>query len=302
MERFLIILLAAACLFLLLRAYTAERNLRSAARQLREVLRRKGGGPLRLETPNPAAEDLMEQINILLELRAADESAWREREGALRRQIANVSHDLRTPLTSILGYLQLLEGESLSEEERREYLTVVEGRARNLQDLITGFYDLSRLEGGEYPLSLERVEPGKILSGLLASFYGDFEGAGFQAEVSLEEGCAILADPGGVTRVYTNLIRNALDHGRETLEVRLYREGERVVTSFRNGCQGLAEEDLPHVFDRFYTADKTRTGRNTGLGLAIVKTLTQQMGGEASAALEGERFTVTVSWRAERPL
>jgi len=74
------------------------------------------------------------------------------------------------------------------------------------------------------------------------------------------------------------------------------------VTSFRNGCQGLAEEDLPHVFDRFYTADKTRTGRNTGLGLAIVKTLTQQMGGEASAALEGERFTVTVSWRAERPL
>ena len=66
MERFLIILLAAACLFLLLRAYTAERNLRSAARQLREVLRRKGGGPLRLETPNPAAEELMEQINPAL--------------------------------------------------------------------------------------------------------------------------------------------------------------------------------------------------------------------------------------------
>ena len=296
MACWVIVILAAACLFLLLRIYGAERNLRSAARQLKETMS-SGRGRLRLESPNPAAEALMDQINILLELRAADEASYRDREQALRRQIANVSHDLRTPLTSIMGYLQLLEGENLSEADRREYLEVVAGRAKALQTLITSFYDLSRLEGGEYPISLERVEPGKILSGLLASFYGDFEGAGFQVEVSLEDGAAILADQGGVTRVYTNLIRNALDHGRKTLAVRLYQEGDQVVTAFTNGCTGLTEEDLPHVFDRFYTADKTRTGHNTGLGLAIVKALAGQMGGAAAALLEGDCFTVQVSWK-----
>ena len=297
-----VVILCALCLALLLRTAAAERNLRSAARQLREVLAGGGASRLRLEAPNRAAEALMDEINRLLELRQADEAAWRGREQALRRQIANVSHDLRTPLTSILGYLQLLEEEGLGEAERREYLAVVRGRARALQELITGFYDLSRLEGGEFPLVRERVEPAKVLSELLASFYGDFEEAGFRVEVSLAEG-AVLADPGGLLRVYTNLIRNALEHGQDTLEVRLFPEGDRLVTRFANGCAGLTAEDLPHLFDRFYTADKTRTGRNTGLGLAIVRTLARQMGGEVSAALEEDRFSISLSLPAapDRP-
>ena len=301
MELLVIVILCGLCLFLAVRAGIAERSLRSAARQLRDAVAGGGVTRLRLVAPNRAAEELMDEINRLLELRQADEAVWRGREQALRRQIANVSHDLRTPLTSILGYLQLLEDEGLGEEERREYLAVVRGRSKALQELITGFYDLSRLEGGEYPLVRERVEPAKVLSELLASFYGDFEEAGFQVEVSLEEG-AVLADPGGLLRVYTNLIRNALEHGRDTLEVRLFREGDRMVTRFANGCTGLTEEDLPHLFDRFYTADKTRTGRNTGLGLAIVRTLVRQMGGEASAQLEGGCFAVTLSWPAARTL
>ena len=301
MEILAIVILCGLCLFLAVRAGVAERSLRSAARQLRSAMEGGGASRLKLEAPNRAAEELMDAINRLLELRQADEAEWRGREQALRRQIANVSHDLRTPLTSILGYLQLLEEEGLSEAERREYLAVVRGRSKALQELITGFYDLSRLEGGEFPLVRERVEPAKVLSQLLASFYGDFEEAGFRVEVALEEG-TILADPGGVLRVYTNLIRNALEHGRDTLEVRLFRAGDKMVTRFANGCTGLTAEDLPHLFDRFYTADKTRTGRSTGLGLAIVRTLVRQMGGEAAAELEGERFAITLSWPVARNL
>ena len=95
----------------------------------------------------------IQKARRMLELRQADRASFRERERSLRRQIANVSHDLRTPLTSILGYLQLLEDEALPAAERREYLAVVASRAKALQSLITSFYDLSRLEGGEYPLS-----------------------------------------------------------------------------------------------------------------------------------------------------
>ena len=208
-----------------------------------------------------------------------------------------MSHDLRTPLTSILGYLQLLEDPKLPEGERREYLAVVESRAKALQSLITGFYDLSRLEGGEYPLEQEPVNLYTSLSGLLAAFYNDFTDRNFDMTVELAQHLPpVQADNGGVLRVFTNLIRNALDHGRGKMTVRLWQEGERVVSLFANETDELTAEDLPHIFDRFFTSDKMRTGRNTGLGLAIVKTLAEQMGCQLTAELTDGMFAIRVQW------
>lgn len=292
-----LIVLAALCVGLGIRVYAVERALRSAAGQLREREETGSGVRIRMAAPNSSAEELVAAVNGLLELRQKEEADYRRREQALRQQIANVSHDLRTPLTSILGYLQLMEGENLPEEERREYLAVVESRAKALQSLITGFYDLSRLEGGEYPLEREPVNLYTSLSGLLAAFYNDFTDRGFDMTVELEENLPpVLADSGGVLRVFTNLIRNALDHGKGRMTIKLYREGEQVVSLFANETDELTEEDLPRVFDRFFTSDKMRTGRNTGLGLAIVKTLTQQMGCGVSATLEDGMFAIRVTW------
>ena len=297
MEFVCLLLCAGLCLW----TWNQRRSLRSAARQLRELERTGSAVRLRLRAPNRSAEELLDAVNVLLELRQADWAAGRERERSLRQQIANVSHDLRTPLTSILGYLQLLEDETLSPEERREYLEVVKGRAKALQGLITSFYDLSRLEGGEYPIRRERVDLYNSLSGLLAAFYNDFTDGGFDMEVDLQEDLPpVLADPAGVLRVFTNLIRNALDHGRGRMEIRLFLEEGRVVSLFRNEAGDLAPEDVPHVFDRFFTADKMRTGRNTGLGLAIVKALAEQMGCGLEAALEDGMFSVRILWSQER--
>lgn len=293
----LCILLAVVCAGLGLWVWTQHRALKEAAAQLEELVRGDSTTRLRMAVPNRAAEELLEEVNRLLEQRREDQSHWLERERSLRQQIANVSHDLRTPLTSILGYLQLMEGEDLPEEERREYLAVVESRARALQSLITGFYDLSRLEGGEYPLEREPVNLYTSLSGLLAAFYNDFTDKGFDMTVELEENLPpVQADSGGVLRVFTNLIRNALDHGRGRMTIKLYREGDQVVSLFANETDELTQEDLPRVFDRFFTSDKMRTGRNTGLGLAIVKTLTQQMGCGVTAALEDGMFAIRVTW------
>ena len=292
------VVLALVCLGLGLRVYAVERSLRRAARQLEEQARSGSTARILMAAPNAAAEDLLGQVNRLLELRQADEARYQERERELRRQIANVSHDLRTPLTSILGYLQLLEGDTLTAQERGEYLTIIEGRARALQSLITSFYDLSRLEGGEYPLKREQVDLYSVLSSLLAAFYGDLEQAGFEVSVELQEGLpAVWGDSGGVLRVFTNLIRNAMDHGSGRLEIRLYRERDSVVSSFTNDAGGLTQEDAEHVFERFFTSDKNRTGRNTGLGLAIVKALVGQMGHQVSAFLREGRFTIAVGWK-----
>lgn len=298
MQMVIIVVLALVCIALALRVYTVERALRDAARQLEEREQAGSSTRLLLAAPNASAERLLERINGLLELRQADEADYRRREKAFREQISNVSHDLRTPLTSILGYLQLLEDGGLSDKERREYLNIVEGRARALQSLITSFYDLSRLEGGEYPITRERVDLYAVLSELVAEFYNDLASSGLEVSVELEEGLpCVWGDPAAVPRVFTNLIRNALDHGVGTLAIRLYRSGGEVASTFTNGSGGLEEEDVRHVFERSYTSDKNRSSHNTGLGLAIVRALTEQMGCRVEAALDGALFAITVYWK-----
>ena len=290
----LLALLVLLCLGLGLRLYALERDIRSCARQLHS-----GRPRVSMAAPNAAAEELLTAINALLDLREQEEGDYRRQERAIRQQIANISHDLRTPLTSILGYLQLLEGEGLTTEERREYLAIVQGRAKALQSMIVRFYDLSRLEGGEYPLSRERVDLYHMLSELVAEFYNDFEG--FDMTVELLEGLpSVTADPAGVLRVFTNLIRNAMEHGRSRMSILLYQEGDEVVSVFANDAPGLTSEDVEHVFDRFFTADKMRTGQSTGLGLAIVKALVERMGHTVSAELEGDLFRVVVRWQTAK--
>ena len=287
-------LLALLCLGLGLRLYALERDIRTCARQLRA-----GRPRVSMAAPNAAAEELLTAVNALLDLREREEGDYRRQEQAIRQQIANVSHDLRTPLTSILGYLQLLEGEGLTAEERRESLSIGQGRARALQSMIVSFYDLSRLEGGEYPLSRERVDLYHVLSQLVAEFYNDF--TDFDMTVELREGLpTVTADPAGVLRVFTNLIRNALEHGRKRMSILLYQEGGEVVSVFANDAPDLTPEDVEHVFDRFFTADKMRTGQSTGLGLAIVKALVERMGHTVSAELEGDLFRVTVRWQTAK--
>ncbi|NCB62788.1 MAG: HAMP domain-containing histidine kinase [Clostridia bacterium] len=291
------IILSLLCAALALRLFAVERNARAAVRQLRERAETDSSVRLRLDAPSAAAEELLIAVNQLLELRENEAAAYRSQERTIRQQIANVSHDLRTPLTSILGYLQLLEGDALSPEERKEYLDIVQGRAKSLQSLITGFYDLSRLEGGEYPLNREKVDLYGTLSSLVAEFYNDFIDRGFDMTVELQEGLPLIrADSGGVLRVFTNLIRNALEHGEKRLSIRLYKEGNALVTAFANDARDISGEDIDRVFERFYTADKMRTGQSTGLGLAIVRSLTARMGHGVSAKLQDGMFVIEVRW------
>lgn len=293
-----LILLSFLCAGLLLRVYALERDLRAGAKQLKQRRVEESGAPLRLAAPNAAAEAMLGEVNLLLKDAEGERADFRAREQALRRQIANVSHDLRTPLTSILGYLQLLEGQGLDDKQRREYLDVIASRAKVLQELIASFYDLSRLEAGEYPMSREKVDLRKVISPLLAAFYSDLEAA-FEVTVDLPENLPpVWGDKAALSRVYANLIRNALEHGSGTLTIQAGITPMGVETRFSNGGAELAQEQVPRVFDRFFTSDQTRSGRNTGLGLAIVKALCEQMGGTVRAELHGSEFAVILNWRA----
>ena len=271
------------------RCHTLERGLLQAAQRMKAQLSNETTVRLALPCPSRGAEQLLAGLNDLLELRQQERADYRRKEQQL--------HDLRTPLTSILGYLQLLEEEDLSPEKREEYFQIVEGRASTLQSFIASFYDLSRIEGGELPLERELVDLGRTLSDQLAAAYEQIEEAGLEMEVDVADGLPpVWADSGAVTRIFSNLLTNALRHGTGALSVKLYREGGCIVSAFSNQAEGITAEDVDHVFERFYTADKMRTGQSTGLGLAIVKALAERMGHTAAARWEDGWFTVLVRW------
>lgn len=250
---------------------------------------------LTLPTPDASLELLIREINFLLSDRQNAAADYRGKEADIRRQIANISHDLRTPLTSILGYTQLMSTPDISESDRSDFCQIVEKRARTLQTLLTGFYDLSRIESGEYPLEITPIALEPPLTRTLAAFYEDFTTQGIEPDVSISPNLPLInADETAVTRIFTNIIQNIIKHGTGPVQITLAQEAYGVTAQFKNPAGNLSPEDAASVFDRFFTADRMRTGQNTGLGLAIVKQLAEAMGHQVEATLEGEQFVLTL--------
>lgn len=274
-----------------------RRNIRKARTDLERINREGGNRRLHLSAPDRDTEALLEAVNQTLDQRQSEEIQHMLAEKELRRQIANISHDLRTPLTSILGYLQLAQDGKLSEEERAHAMEVIGARTRSLQALISSFYDLSRLDANEYDVDLQQTDLGGILSAQLAAFYDDFTQKRLDMHVSVPERLPpVWADADAVRRIFSNLLQNVLRYADSTVWVTA-RADACVTTVFSNDTQLLSQADVPHVFDRFYTGDQMRSGHNTGLGLAIVKRLAEQMGCEITAALEETRFSITIVWK-----
>lgn len=242
--------------------------------------------------------DLVLEINKTLEEKQKSEIKHKKIDLELRQAIANMSHDLRTPLTSIIGYIQLIEEENISNEDRKEYTDIVKRRAESLQDLISSFYDLSRLESKEYKFELKAIQLNKIIYDQLALFYRDFVSKNIEPVIDADDAIpSIIADENAVKRIFSNIIQNALKYGNEYMEISLKQNENYIITTFTNGTTSLKEEDIGRIFERFFTADLTRTNKSTGLGLAITKELVEQMGHIISARLVDSKLSIVIKWK-----
>lgn len=252
---------------------------------------------IRMNTLNKDIEKLVLNINDLHEMNQKINNKIKYDEEKLRRSIANMSHDLRTPLTSIMGYIQLIKNNNLSEEERARYINIVERRTESLQGLITSFYELSRIESDEYKFDLKVVNMANILCETIALFYNDFVNKGIEPNINIEENILpIIADEKAVMRIFSNLINNILKHGGKNVDISLKKENDRIVTEFKNNAPNLKIEDVEHIFDRFFTADLTRSDKNTGLGLSITKTLAEKLGYKIESILDNGALSIKIIW------
>lgn len=275
-----------------------NKSIRHITKNLEEINETKTNKKVTLLAPNCELEKLAKEINITIDKKRSMESEYQSRDLELRRSIANISHDLRTPLTSIIGYMELIKHKDSTEEDRIKYSDVVLSRAKSLQLLVTGFFDLSRLEAGEYNFELKPCSLQNIICEQMASFYDDFVRIGIEPSINVDENAtSIIADENAVRRIFSNLIQNILKHGSKFVTVELTQSANHITTTFTNGAPGLLEEDVAHLFERFYTADRMRSGKNTGLGLAITKSLAEQMGAKINVELKKEKLSIIIRWR-----
>ena len=243
-------------------------------------------------------EYLVENINLIFDSKQRIVAEKNKNEEELRASIANMSHDLRTPLTSIMGYLQMARLEEVSEEEKNEYIDIVENRAKSLQQLISSFYDLSRIEGNEYNFNYKKVNLSNVLCENIALFYNDFINNNIEPVIEIEEGIKeIISDDGAITRIFSNLLGNMIKHGENYVKITLKQKDDVIITEFINKTTDLTEENVDKLFDRFYTVDNSRSDRNTGLGLYITKILVEKLGHNIKANLKEDNLVISITWK-----
>lgn len=291
---YIVIGLGFICLYLAVSLLSLKLSIRRAAIQMDEIEERKESNRnLKAVTSDKELERLLRRINKLYGFRQEERISYQRREHLLQREVENISHDLRTPLTSIMGYTELIQDPGTSMEEQQEYLNIIYKRAKVLQGFIEDFYELSRFQGENYPLRYEILPVQPILKEVLVSYYRQFEKKQIQVEIHIEEEpCSVIVDRVQFNRILNNLIQNALKYTKTFFTLKQYRTQENCIIQFQNDNTALTDEDMKHIFDRFYTGDENRAGQSSGLGLTIAKILAENMNGSIRGDLKENRFTI----------
>lgn len=233
------------------------------------------------------AEDVNEQLRLLRKQRHQYVSGDKE----LKAAVTNISHDLRTPLTAIWGYLDLLERQDTSEEVAR-YLARIRNRAEALKQLTEELFRYSVILSTVGELTPESCDLRGILEESLLSYYAVLTERGIAPEITMPEiPVTCMVDKKAMARILGNLISNAIKYSDGDLTVTLTEMGE---LTFENTAKGLDEVQVGRLFDRFYTVEAARTA--TGLGLSIAKSLTEQMGGRIRAEYANGKIKLVLNF------
>lgn len=270
--------------------------LRKALQQIRAELalvRKDLSQNQMLHLPLPDAElaALLENFNTLLSDIQHERQDYAKRERAFQRQIEAISHDLRTPLTVILGQLKLFKQNHSAaiaqDPDLAETVEILEQKAEAMKNLVAQFYDYSRLAADDMHLTLGRVDAGRTLREALVGNYQLLAERNLAVDVSLpEHPLWALADEAALARIFQNLLQNASRYAETQLSLSAATTEDRLILTFSNDSQGLRPDDVPRLFERFFTPDDSRHQGSTGLGLTVARALAEEMQGSLTASAE----------------
>ncbi|MHA6260082.1 sensor histidine kinase [Sporosarcina sp. CAU 1771] len=252
---------------------------------------------VRTNTHNKNLGRFAVKINQLIHLFKQNQQYNHARELNLKREITNISHDLRTPLTSIKGFSELLSNPSLTEAEKSEYLAVVQKKIDNLTNVVDLFYELSQLDSLDKEMVLEKHSLDQIVVDTMLTYYGEFEKKQLQVQMNEQAVSPILADKKATERIVANIIQNALVYSKSTVTIDIIEDAEYIRFQVTNDVETFNVAELQRIFDRTFRMDTSRTGKQLGLGLHIVQQLAEKQGGKVAADVTGDEFRLEVTFR-----
>lgn len=291
----LICSLALAALCLLAYLLVLRHSLREAAEELDEKLRTDTNTLISISSGDRAMQSLVTHINRQLQALRRERLRLHSGNAELTAAVTNISHDLRTPLTALCGYLDLLEQEPQTEAAAR-YLTVIRERTDAMRALMEELFRYSVLTATADELHTEPVCLNDVLEQSLAGFYGALSARGITPSVQLPEEKVIRPlDAAALRRVFDNILSNAAKYSDGDLAAVLAPDGK---VTFSNRASALSRVEAARLFDRFYTVDSARG--STGLGLSIAKLLTEKLHGTISADYENETLRICRAFPTEK--
>ena len=237
--------------------------------------------------------ELLQEVNEMMKSFHQLEREIEQKNQHLQRTIVNISHDLKTPLTSALGYEELLQKYDLSKDEQQRYHTIVIDKLKRLSQLIEDFFAFTKIIANNDDLVMEQLDVNRILEEELVCFYQDFNEQQRSIHITGNQKYIMTTNDRVMRRIFDNLIINALKHSQDDLYIDIV-VSNNITYRFTNKL--IEPIQVERIFDEFYTSDISRTKQHTGLGLAIVKEFSMILGGQVKAEVVDNDLIITLSW------
>ncbi len=291
--KWLLIILVVLLIVCIIRLFRMKKDIQYLDKSLNYIYENNTNQQLTTNTFYKDISNLSNTMNKILDkyvqIRISNIKSNRE----FQQVITNISHDLRTPLTSAIGYTQMIQSDKTDEQKKREYIRIIEYRLKVLSNLTNNLLEYSRLIEEATPLKNEKINLNNLLLDTVSTFYDQFREKDYKVNLNISnEVLYFIGDVSLFERIFMNLIQNALLYGTEVFAVSL--DADSGILEFRNKITDPEEVEVENILERFYTADKSRSNKSVGLGLAIVKELVTKMKGHIVASMTGDFLCIKI--------
>ncbi|MCY7944926.1 HAMP domain-containing histidine kinase [Bacillus atrophaeus] len=280
-----------------------DRSLEYITKKLYSLTEQHPAGQILLLTDDRKLQALLVQINQLLDDNQKITARFTRTEHSIKRMLTNMSHDLKTPLTVVLGYIEAIQNDSdLADAERKALLEKLHQKTYEIIRLMNSFFDLAKLESGDKEIPITKIHINELCKKNILSFYDVVQAKGYEAAIDIPD-IPVYAkgNEEALDRVFQNLLSNAIQYGGDgkVIGLSLSSDEQHVYISVWDRGKGIGEREQERVFERLYTLEESRNKsfQGSGLGLTITKRLVEQMGGAIalqSKPYERTAFTITL--------
>lgn len=296
---FVCIVLAVISVFILFRHLHFIWQIKNINEQIKFINTHETNKIVTGEYRNGCIADLINNINALSRQCSILKTQCLTNESHMKETITNISHDIRTPLTSLSGYFQLMR-QCNSSSEREKYSKIISQQISILQEMLEELFTYAKLSSQSYEIASERCCINQILRDMVLGFYQEFKNVNITPEILIpEKPIYIWANDMALRRVFQNVLKNVIEHGRKFISISLKEMNSIIEIIFHNDILLDTDIDTARIFDRFYKSDTARSSLSTGLGLSIAKELLSKMDGDISVSVNDNIFEIVIKLNKE---